>query len=187
DNLKNVTTFKRMFPGGINRNDMKHLYLMRHAKSSWDDPFIKDHERPLNERGIRAAQFMGAWVSQHLNMPEVIISSSATRAQQTAEIFIQASSFRGKYQQSEILYGSGPRDYAEVLSKNLASTNLVMLIAHNPTIEEFVEKSTGKKYDFPTAALAHLKLDINFWQDIVEAKKVNVGGFWKPKDLMTND
>ena len=83
---------------------MKTLLLLRHAKSSWKDDTLTDHQRPLNKRGLATAPMMGQYLAEHGLLPDRIISSTAARAKHTAELIVEHSGFAGDLQFPDDLY-----------------------------------------------------------------------------------
>ena len=94
---------------------MKTLLVLRHAKSSWDDTALDDHERPLNERGRRDGPRMGELVREHRLTPDIIISSDAVRARRTAEAVAKATRYAGEVRLDRLLYLASPADILGVL------------------------------------------------------------------------
>jgi phosphohistidine phosphatase len=163
---------------------MKTLLVLRHAKSSWADTAIDDHERPLNSRGERDAPRMGELVREQRLTPDVIISSDATRAQLTAEAVGEASGYTGKILLDSRLYHAGTSDIVAVL-RTVPETNagIVMIVGHNPGLEQLVAELTGDEEDLPTAALAHIVVPIDRWRDLDVSTRGTLVGLWRPKDL----
>jgi phosphohistidine phosphatase len=163
---------------------MKTLLVLRHAKSSWNDTSLDDHERPLNVRGERDAPRMGELVREYRLTPEVIISSDATRAQLTAEAVGEAAGYTGKIVLDSRLYHAGSSDIVAVL-RTVPETNagIVMIVGHNPGLEQLVAELTGDEEDLPTAALAHIVLPIDRWRDLEVSTRGTLVGLWRPKDL----
>lgn len=145
---------------------MKTLYILRHAKSSWDNPDWSDFERPLNERGLRTAPFMGALMVKNNFTPEIVISSPATRAKQTAELVIKEMKSEADINFDERIYEASPRQLLEVASDIHDAYNLAMLVGHNPGFENLVRILTGNIESMPTAALAVVDLEIDSWKEI---------------------
>ena len=140
---------------------MKTLLLLRHAKAKrngWDD-----YERPLAKRGKRDAPRIGQLVEQLDLTPDLIVSSGAKRAVQTARLAAKASGHEGIVMLSEALYFSGPEAHLDVLRRLPDDAEVVMLVGHNPTFEELVEVLTGEEVTMPTASLAHIEMDISSW------------------------
>jgi phosphohistidine phosphatase len=140
---------------------MKQLLVLRHAKSDWDDASIKDFDRPLAPRGLRDAPLMGRMAKILDVVPDRIISSPAMRAKQTAEIFAESSGFNGEITYEKKLYGGSPEIYRSIISSN-NDAGLLLLIGHNPVIEEFLGLiTTGHNSSpivMPTAGLACLNI-----------------------------
>ena len=160
---------------------MKYLYLIRHAKSSWDDPSQTDFERTLNERGIKDAPKMAKLLQSKKVNPDLIISSPAVRAFSTAGIF--AAQY--KYPSEKILsdariYEAAMRDLADVVHeiKGLSSEEFPLipeikdeigtafLFGHNPGISNFANLLSNQPIvDMPTCAIAGFELSINSWSE----------------------
>jgi phosphohistidine phosphatase len=164
---------------------MKTLLVLRHAKSSWDDSRIDDHERPLNNRGRRDAPRMGDVLREHGLTPALIISSDAERARLTTEAVAEAARYAGEIRFDRKLYLASPTDIVAVL-RTVAETNadIVMIVGHNPGLEELVAKLTGEQQDFPTAALAQIALPIERWRDLKLSTRGTLSGLWRPKELI---
>ena len=162
---------------------MKTLLLLRHAKSSWNNPALDDHERPLNKRGRRDGPRMGELLRQHGLIPELVISSDAVRARLTAEAVTEAARYAGEILLDQHLYMASPAEILSVLSKIPGSADTVMIVGHNPGLEELVEQLTGEQQDFPTAALAQIVLPIDQWSDLKLSTRGTLVGHWRPKEL----
>ena len=145
---------------------MKTLFLMRHAKSSWDNPGWRDFERPLNKRGLEAAPTMGQYMKRNKIKPDVVISSPAVRAKETAELVIEAAEFEVDLRFDERIYEATVPDLMKVVSEIKDEISVVLLVGHNPGFEELLSRLTGKTERMPTAALANINLDINNWSDV---------------------
>ena len=147
---------------------MKTLYVLRHAKSSWNDESLSDFERPLNERGKKAAPFMGEFMKKNDFAPDLIISSPAERAKQTAELVKKAANFAAEIRFNEKIYEASPLRLLEVVSEADANAKTLMLVGHNPGFEGLVRVLAGENARMPTAALAVLDLEINDWSEIYD-------------------
>jgi phosphohistidine phosphatase len=164
----------------------KQLLIMRHAKSSWEDSGISDFERTLNRRGLKDAPRMAQFIAAQDCAPDLIASSSATRAKLTAELFVE--NCEGVEAEQLVLvedfYHAPPRIYFEYLSKITdEEVETVMVIGHNPGLAEMVYRLSHSHETMPTAAIAHFHFDIEKWNEISNlagAKLVNV---WRPKEL----
>ena len=140
---------------------MKTLLVLRHAKSSWNDPALDDHERPLNKRGRRDAPRMGELVREYGLIPDVIISSDAVRARLTAEAVAEAARYAGEILLDPHLYLACPADIHSLLTTVRENAGTVMIVGHNPGLEKLVKQLTGEWQDLPTAALAQIGLPIH--------------------------
>jgi phosphohistidine phosphatase len=145
---------------------MKTLYLLRHAKSSWDDPSLADFERPLNGRGRIAAPFMGKLMRKRRLLPEIVISSPATRARATAEMAVEAAGLDAVIVFEPSIYEASPNALRKIASGIDDEYRSAMLVGHNPGMEGFLYYLAGTLEPMPTAGLAVLELDIKKWSDI---------------------
>ena len=161
---------------------MKELLLLRHAKSSWDDPRLADHQRPLNARGRRDAPRMGALMNELQLLPEAILSSDSARTHETVERFLGAAG--GEIPATflpELYHASAGALLAA--ARNAPGVDRVMLVAHNPGMEDLQEILSGSYEPFPTAAIAAFRLELDDFADIsadVAAERI---GLWRPKEL----
>src|SRR5829696_6696370 len=111
---------------------MKRLFLLRHAKSSWDDSSLSDFERPLNRRGRTAAPFMGELIASRKIRPDIIVSSPATRARQTAELFKEAAALKCPLRFEKQIYDANLADLRTVVSKLEEEFSSALLVGHQP-------------------------------------------------------
>ena len=162
---------------------MKTLLVLRHAKSSWNDPALDDHERPLNKRGRRDAPRMGELVREYGLIPDVIISSDAVRARLTAEAVAEAARYAGEILLDPHLYLACPADIHSLLTTVRENAGTVMIVGHNPGLETLVEQLTGERQDLPTAALAQIGLPIDQWLDLKLSTRGTLVGLWRPEEL----
>lgn len=159
------------------------LILLRHAKSSWKESGLDDHERPLNKRGQHDAPRMGRLLVEQGIVPDRIVSSTAVRARTTAAEVASACDFPGEIVLSRRLYLAAPATYVEIASELGSDAETAMFVGHNPGIEELVELLTGQDETMPTAALACIRLPIDGWADLGPATCGELLGFWRPKEL----
>ena len=145
---------------------MKTLYILRHAKSSWDDHSLSDFERPLNSRGLKAALFMGSLMKERGFIPDVIVASPAMRAKQTAELVRDAAQFQPTIQFDSRIYEASVGTLVSVLSEIDNSLNSALIVGHNPGAEGLVYYLTSEITPMPTAALAAIELNIRTWNEI---------------------
>jgi phosphohistidine phosphatase len=116
-------------------------------------------------------------------LSEIIISSTATRARSTAEAVAKASSYKGEIILNKSLYAAGPEAYFGVMRDLSDQYVRVLIIGHNPGLEELVEMLTGEIHLMPTCSLALVKLHVDKWSDIDNKIKGKVAGIWRPRDL----
>ena len=162
---------------------MKTLLLLRHAKSSWGDGDLADFDRPLNNRGRHDAPRMGQLLARHELTPDLIITSAARRAATTAELVAMAAEYAGDIQYTNELYLADPDTFLEVARETDDSVARLMLVGHNPGIEELVAALAGRDERMPTAALACFRLDIDHWRDLTDETAAEMLHLWRPKEL----
>ncbi len=162
---------------------MKRLLILRHAKSSWSDEKIPDHERPLSKRGQRAAPMIGRLMRIEGLLPDLVLSSTALRCRQTVAAIIEASGYPGEVRWSSDFYMAGPQAYLETLQSLTDDPPTVMVVGHNPGMEELLAGFIGREEHLPTAALAVVTLPLEHWSEISQAAKGELAGLWKPKEL----
>lgn len=146
---------------------MKNLLVMRHAKSDWDNE-LRDIERPLNKRGKKAAHIMGRELLKRDKTPELILSSPAERAQNTAKIIKETLGLKnGLITVKDFYFG-----FNEAILEAIKAVDnihpIIMIVGHNPVWEDFVmDLSKANKYvSMPTAAIASLVFDVDDWVSI---------------------
>lgn len=145
---------------------MKTLYILRHAKSSWDDHTLSDFERPLNQRGLNTAPFMGELMKKQGFFPDVIVSSPAVRAKQTAELVRETAQFEPQIRFDEQIYEASVGTLVSVLSEIEDSNDFVLLVGHNPGTESLIYYITGEIAPMPTASLGVVELYIETWSEM---------------------
>lgn len=163
---------------------MKTLLLLRHAKSSWKEEGLADHDRPLNKRGKRDAPRMGKLLRKEGLIPDVIVTSTAKRARKTARMVAESSGYSGKIVKSETLYQAGSERFSMVLSALPEEVERVMLVGHNPDLEEFLETLIGESRGMPTAALAEIRLNIDSWKKLKPESAGRLINMWSPRELV---
>ena len=162
---------------------MKSVLVLRHAKSSWKHPDLADHDRPLNKRGKRDAPPMGRLLKREDLVPDIIISSTAIRARATAKAVAKASGYKGEIILNKSLYAAGPEAYLGVIHALSDEYVRVLIVGHNPGLEELVELLTGEIHLMPTCSLAHVKFRVDKWSEIDNKIKGQVAEIWRPRDL----
>jgi phosphohistidine phosphatase len=162
---------------------MKSLLVLRHAKSSWKHPELADHDRPLNKRGKRDAPRIGRLVRDENLVPELILSSSAVRARDTALAVAAACDHACELRVLHDLYLGDPEDHARLLQSLPDAIGSAMLVGHNPGMEELVETLGGAHEAMPTAALAWIDLPIDRWSELRLDGSGRLRELWLPKKL----
>lgn len=150
---------------------MKTILILRHAKSDWNNTQLSDMDRPLSPRGLKSAPKMGKVLADPKLQPDIILTSPAKRALQTAELVIQASGYDGRTQPQESFYYGGSSDMLAAL-RNLPDTiNRPLIIGHNPTLAEVVgiichnqsPVDFTAKIRLPTTGLVCVDVHISEW------------------------
>jgi phosphohistidine phosphatase len=150
---------------------MKTVLLLRHAKSSWDQPARNDRERPLNKRGKRQAPEMGKLIYAENLTPDLILSSPAKRACKTAQAVAKNCGYDGEIEQIDDFYPGTLDDYLRVLSELPDGVRRVLVVGHNPGLEELLWVLVGEKRTLPTATLAQVELSLEAWQDLTASMR----------------
>src|ERR1700704_3713214 len=158
---------------GPNRTPMKILLLLRHAKSSWKDESLSDFDRPLNERGRKAAQAIGRYLRKQKMMPDLVLSSPAVRARETTGIITTTAKLTAEIRYDQRIYEADPLRLVHVLSQIEDNFRSVLLVGHNPGMAELLGLLTGSSQHMPTAALAKIRLEgVEDWSEISQAKAI---------------
>jgi len=149
---------------------VKTLLLMRHAKSDWDAAYGSDHDRPLAARGHRSASVMGRVLAAWEEIPQLVITSSASRARATAEGAARAGSWDCPIVVEPELYGSGPGTVLAIAERNAGHEERLMLVGHEPTWSMLAGQVTGGRVEMRTAAVAAIDLLADTWEGLGEAR-----------------
>ena len=165
----------------------KQLLLLRHAKSSWSDPDLADHDRPLNARGRQAATLVGRHLRASAPVPDLVLCSSARRTRETLELLDIGAATEVVVE--DRLYGAGAGDLLARLRTVPAAVKSVLLIGHNPGIEQLaallIDSDGATAESFPTAALADVRLPISAWADL-DPGVGRLHAFVVPRDLTSS-
>ncbi len=162
---------------------MKELLVMRHAKSSWRNMSLTDHQRPLNKRGKADVPKMGRLLKRMDLTPELILTSTAERALTTAELVALSSDYEEEIELRPEFYHAEPEAYIEELQTVDAKYGRVMVVGHNPGMEELVELLSGQLIHFTTANIAHIRLSIDNWASFTEETNGTLLNLWRPKEI----
>ena len=154
---------------------MKTLFLIRHAKSSWDDTALPDKDRPLDDRGKRDAPKMGKRLARRDVKPDLILSSPAMRALTTAEIIAKKLDYKRKdIVVDDRLYAGEADDLLNVIHKLGDKRERVILVGHNPELTELAHRLSSEITHMQTCAVAAFTFDAKSWSNIGKAKPVKV-------------
>ena len=147
---------------------MKQLTLLRHAKSVQDPSYAVDRERPLAERGRADAEAMGKFFAQAEIVPDLIASSPAIRARQTAELLARAAGYNGGIRWDETVYSAGPDALLAVVRGLPDTVEHALMVGHNPGFEELAALLIGTEcgVTLPTSAAAHFEIDVDRWGEV---------------------
>jgi phosphohistidine phosphatase len=167
---------------------MKRVHLLRHAKSSWKDPSLRDRDRPLAGRGRRAADAIARHLRAEGIGPDLVLCSPALRARETLER-IEPGLGRGAVRVEPQLYGTGVDELVELLRRLPDRIESVMLIGHNPTLQELAVALAGPSPElaqieakFPTGALVTLAFPESHWHALAPGAG-RLESFVRPRDL----
>ncbi len=149
---------------------MKNLILIRHAKSSWDDPSLNDSERPLNKRGKTDAPIMGRLLKEKSLLPELMVSSPAKRALKTASRIAKEIGYpKERIEIKEELYLKGTGAIVELIRRLDDGQGRVFLFGHNPDLTELANLLTGANLDnIPTCGVVSITFPFDTWQETAE-------------------
>ena len=171
---------------------MLTLYLLRHAKSSWDHPSLSDFDRPLAARGREAAPRMGRLMRDNGDAPELVLCSPALRARQTKDLVLDVLDYDPEVRLMDGLYNFGDGSgLLHIIQQIGGECSSLLVIGHNPSIENLAIKlaGSGKSADlkamarkYPTAALAITEFDADDWHEVRNGKG-KLLSFTRPKAL----
>jgi phosphohistidine phosphatase len=168
---------------------MKTLHLLRHAKSSWKDPALDDHERPLSKRGRETAKMIGAYLRREKIRPDVVVCSSAVRARQTLAP-ISKEIKPPKVVLEKAIYGVPQRKLWKHIWTLPENADCVLLIGHNPALHDLAlalataksrARLTSIEAKFPTGAMATFRFD-GAWKEL-RPNGAALSAFTCPKDI----
>lgn len=147
---------------------MKRLFLIRHAKSSWSDPDLRDFDRPLNKRGKHDAPVMGARLARHKVKPDLILASPARRAFKTAKVMASEIGCPSKkIQTDKAIYLADVPTLMNVLRKIDSACETVFLFGHNPGLTMLANFLTNDHIDnIPTCGIFCINFEIASWREV---------------------
>jgi phosphohistidine phosphatase len=161
---------------------MKTVLLLRHAKAENGSASSPDLERALNDRGKKEAQAVGTSIQEQNLRLDLVLSSTARRARETTELVLASASLAVDVRYDQRIYEAGPLRLLEVVSQIEEGRSSVLLVGHNPGIEELLQLLTGRLERMATGTLAKIDLKAAGWSKVVE-EKGSLDWIVKPKEL----
>lgn len=151
---------------------MKRLFIVRHAKSSWDSPYLSDFDRPLNNRGKRDLPDMANRFSDTNYHVDYIISSPAERAWTTAKGFVKTLNIADEnFIDDERFYHANTSTMKEIISVADNAHDTIMVFGHNPGLTSLIASlSDFNLYNLPTCAICGIEFTFDVWEEILTAK-----------------
>jgi phosphohistidine phosphatase len=164
---------------------MKKIFIVRHAKSSWDYPDLSDIDRPLNKRGKKNAPEMGKRLAAKGLNPDKLITSPAKRAAATAKIIARELGYPlDKIEKNDDLYHGTVEDIKNVIRSVDDNVETLMIFGHNPDLTTLTNRLSGSEiYNIPTCGVAEIEFDISAWKEL-EYKGGSLSSFDYPKRLV---
>jgi len=161
---------------------MRTLYLLRHAKSSWKDASLPDFDRPLNSRGKDAAARVGQYLLGNKIQVSLVICSPAVRTRETIEIVLKTAKLEATVRYDDRIYEADVGRLVAVIKNIDDEETDVLLVGHNPGMQDLLSALTGEQREMKTAALAKIAFETSSWQGI-KAGGGRLESFVIPKDL----
>ena len=163
---------------------MKELLLIRHAKSSWENPNLSDFNRPLNERGKKDAPKMADWLHHQIKV-DFLLGSTAVRAKRTADVFIDQLNLKtNQYAFSEKLYHASPTALMKLIRETNESINSLLLVAHNPGLNDLANYLVPDfNENIPTCGIFWVRVETIRWQ-MINPANTSLHIFQNPKNLI---
>jgi phosphohistidine phosphatase len=164
---------------------MKKLFIIRHAKSSWEDVNLDDFDRPLNEKGLNDAAIMAKFLKEKSISFDSILTSPASRAINTAEIFAKELNFSKNLTPNQYIYEPFVNAIVETLSYTYDDNNTVALFGHNPGVSTLAYTLCNAKIQMKTCSIIEIEFSCDSWLDISKNNAKFIS-YTKPKDLINN-
>ena len=153
---------------------MKRLLVYRHAKTEKTQENMADFLREITDEGEQQARSIGRQLAKNEWHPQLILCSDAVRAVQTAEVTIEEAGQDWKIREQEELYGAGAEDYISLLQEQDDNHDTLMVVGHNPAIEDLLAKILKREADMKTAWIAVLDLEIDSWKQFGDGSEVTI-------------
>jgi phosphohistidine phosphatase len=162
--------------------EMRQILVYRHAKTEKSDGDVSDRQRRLLPRGQRQCESIGELLKEHGLEPDLIVTSPALRARETARRTAEAAGLRTEITDDERLYEATPRTYLSIIQDLPDTAQRVMLVGHNPGAEEFIDHATGKDRRMKTGNLAVLESDLSSWASIAPETRFSLKKHLEPDE-----
>tara|TARA_X000001036_G_scaffold8647_1_gene7657 strand:- start:766 stop:1266 length:501 start_codon:yes stop_codon:yes gene_type:complete len=164
---------------------MKSVILFRHGKSDWGANYNHDHDRPLSKRGVRDAKKMGKFLSKKVEVPDLVISSTALRTRDTIELAVKSGGWSTIIKYEKSIYGASLEKLLNILKEQNNKYQCICLVGHEPILSSFIEKVKGQSIiKFPTGAIGKVSFDTKKWNEInLTSYKCELKWFFKPKEI----
>lgn len=162
---------------------MKTLMILRHAKAEPLAEGQSDRDRPLAPRGEKESPRIGRWLKAQQLTPDLIVASDAVRAQATAQLVARACDYEKTIELSSELYLATPATYVQVLRELGNGADRVLVVGHNPTLDELLYLLCGNHDGFPTGGLAVVQLDVASWDEVRLPTQHKLQQFVRGKEL----
>ena len=147
---------------------MKSVLLFRHADATFDVKYKNDYERPLTHEGIEDAKKIGQYLAQFYTTPDIVVTSSATRALETITYAIKSGKWNSKLKIEKQIYGGRPDFLLILINEQQERYDSLCLVGHEPNFSLFVSKATDISYfDMPTASVVKINFDVEQWNEVV--------------------
>ena len=145
---------------------MRSIIIFRHGKSDWDAKYDRDHYRPLSKRGIKASKKMGQHLNKIHQIPEIVISSSAIRAKNTAKLAMEYGNWSSKFFIETKIYGGTSETLLSIIHSTEDKYGSICFVGHEPTCSSFISLCTYHSQRFTTASMAKINFKTNSWGEI---------------------
>ena len=161
---------------------MKNLFLLRHAKSSWDNAALADFDRPLSKRGISNAILLSEYIQKHNITFDLVLSSPSERTQSTLDLVLSSFDPIPTTTFKESIYHASASSLTQLIKEQDDEINNLLIIGHNPGLHILTEKLTNESIvKFPTCAFVKIT-NFNQWKDL-DAGILNLESLITPREL----
>ncbi|MDR4489826.1 MAG: histidine phosphatase family protein [Candidatus Nitrosocosmicus sp.] len=171
----------------VNREQSRNkvLLILRHAKSSWKNKKLNDHDRPLNKRGRKESVKMGEYLKNMDLIPDTIITSSALRAIETTTLLCRQSGYNGIVEVNFSFHEGNTTSYIQAITTSHEDKDRILIVGHNPTLEQLLNQLTNKTVRLPTCTLVQIKLNVSSWNRVIHhsGSKPEIVDIWRPKKV----